>query len=40
MSAHLKDIILNSIKIAASYSKANASIEDYLLSMLDNNWLN
>jgi len=40
MSNTIKDVILNSIKIAASFSKEKASIEDYLLSMLDNTWLN
>ncbi len=41
MNGDLKDIILGSVKIAASYSKQRASLEDFLLSMLYNHsWLN
>jgi len=40
MNTKLKDIILNSMKVAATNSKDKASIEDYLLSMLDSDWLN
>ena len=36
MDKDLKDIILWSVKIAASFSKERASIEDYLISMLNN----
>ena len=40
MNSKLKDIILWSVKIAASFSKEKASIEDFLLSMLKNDsWL-
>ena len=36
----LKNIILWSVKVAASYSKQRASIEDFLLSMIKNDsWL-
>jgi len=41
INKRLKDVILWSAKIAASFSKDKASIEDLLLSMLKNdNWLN
>lgn len=41
MSTRLKNVILWSAKIAATYSKQKASIEDFLLSMLSNDsWLN
>lgn len=40
MNSKLKDIILWSVKIAASFSKEKASLEDFLLSMLKNDsWL-
>ena len=40
MNARLKNIILWSVKVAASYSKQRASIEDFLLSMIKNDsWL-
>ena len=40
MNSKLKDVILGSLKIAASFSKEKASIEDFLLSMLKNDsWL-
>lgn len=41
MNSRLKNIILWSIKIAASFSKTKASLEDFLLSMLTNDsWIN
>ncbi|MDD2907211.1 MAG: ATP-dependent Clp protease ATP-binding subunit [Candidatus Gracilibacteria bacterium] len=41
MSPRLKNAILGSVKIAASFSKQKASIEDFLLSILRNDsWLN
>ena len=40
MNTRLKNTILGSVKIAASFSKPNASIEDFLLSMLKNDsWI-
>lgn len=36
MNKNLKDVILWSVKIAASFSKSKASIEDFLLSLLQN----
>lgn len=40
MNTRLKNIILWSVKIAASFSKPKASIEDFLLSMLKNDsWI-
>ncbi len=40
MNSRLKNIILWSVKVAASYSKQRASIEDFLLSMIKNDsWL-
>lgn len=40
MSGKLKEIILGSVKIAASYSKEKAWIEDFMLSLLKNDiWL-
>lgn len=39
MSKNLKDSILWSLKIAASFSKAKASLEDFLLSSLKQDWL-
>jgi len=41
MNSRLKNVILWSVKIAASYSKQKASIEDFLLSIIRNDsWLN
>ncbi len=41
MNNELKNIILSSVKNAASFKKATASIEDYLLALLQNSdWLN
>ena len=41
MSHRLKNVILWSVKIAASFSKQKASTEDFLLSILRNDsWLN
>ncbi len=41
MNNKLKDIILSSIKIAASFSKSKASLEDFFLAILKNDsWLN
>ena len=41
MNNELKNIILSSVKNAASFKKATASIEDFLLALLQNsNWLN
>ena len=41
MNNELKNIILSSVKNAASFKKSTASIEDYLLALLQNsNWLN
>ena len=41
MNNELKNIILSSVKNAASFKKAKASIEDFLLALLQNsNWLN
>lgn len=41
MDSKLKNIILSSVKIAASFSKENASIEDFILAIMENNnWLN
>jgi len=41
MNNELKNIILSSVKTAASFKKANASIEDFILALLqNNNWLN
>lgn len=41
MNSRLKNIILWSIKIAASYQKSNASLEDFLISMIINDsWVN
>jgi hypothetical protein len=41
MSNRLKNVILGSAKIAASFSKQKASVEDFLLSILKNDsWLN
>jgi hypothetical protein len=41
MSNRLKNVILGSAKIAATYSKQKASSEDFLLSTLSNDsWLN
>jgi len=41
MSYRLKNVILWSVKIAASFSKQKASVEDFLLSILRNDsWLN
>ncbi len=40
MNQNLKDVILWSVKIAASYSKSKATIEDFLLSTIKNwKWL-
>lgn len=40
MSTRLKNVILGSVKIAASFSKERASLEDFLLSMIKNDsWL-
>jgi len=40
MNNKLKDIILSSIKIAASFSKSKASLEDFFLAILKNDsWL-
>ncbi len=40
MNSRLKNIILWSVKVAASYSKQRASIEDFLISMIKNDsWL-
>ncbi|PIE85452.1 ATP-dependent Clp protease ATP-binding subunit ClpC [Candidatus Gracilibacteria bacterium] len=36
MNKNLKNVILGSVKIAASFSKSKASIEDFLLSILQN----
>lgn len=36
MGTKLKEIILGSVKIAASYSKEKATIEDFILSMMEN----
>jgi len=36
MSSRLKNVILWSVKIAASFSKTKASLEDFLLSILKN----
>lgn len=41
MNTRLKNVILWSLKIAASYSKTKASIEDFLISMIVNDsWIN
>ena len=41
MNSRLKNVILWSIKIAASYSKTKASIEDFLISLIVNDsWVN
>ena len=41
MSQRLKNVILWSAKIAASFSKSRASIEDFLLSTIKNDsWIN
>lgn len=41
MDKQLKDAILWSVKVAASFSKQKASIEDFLLSILDSKiWIN
>ncbi len=41
MNNELKNIILSSVKTAANFKKAKASIEDFLLALLQNgNWLN
>jgi hypothetical protein len=41
MDSKLKNIILSSVKIAASFSKPNASIEDFVLAIMEHdNWLN
>ncbi|PZM84808.1 ATP-dependent Clp protease ATP-binding subunit ClpC [Candidatus Gracilibacteria bacterium] len=41
MNTRLKNVILGSLKIAASYSKTKASIEDFLISMIVNDsWIN
>jgi len=37
MSKVLKDIIVDSIKIAASFKKAKASIEDFIFALLKTN---
>ncbi len=40
MNSKLRDIILSSIKIAASFSKAKASLEDFFLAIIRNDsWL-
>jgi ATP-dependent Clp protease ATP-binding subunit ClpA len=40
MNKACKDIILGSVKIAASNTKSRASLEDLLISLLtNNNWL-
>lgn len=40
MGTKLKEIILGSVKIAASYSKPKATLEDFLISMVKNDtWL-
>jgi hypothetical protein len=40
MNNKLKDIILSSIKIAASFSKSKASLEDFFLAIIKNDsWL-
>lgn len=40
MNQRLKDVVLGSVKIAASFSKAKASLEDFLLSMIKHDaWL-
>lgn len=40
MGTKLKEIILGSVKIAASYSKSKATLEDFIISMIKNDtWL-
>jgi len=40
MNNELKNTILSSVKTAASFKKAKASTEDFLLALLQNsNWL-
>jgi hypothetical protein len=40
MNSRLKNIILGSVKVAASFSKQRASLEDFLISMIKNDsWL-
>ena len=40
MSSKLKDIILGSVKIAASHSKPKSTLEDFLISLIKNDtWL-
>jgi hypothetical protein len=40
MNTRLKNVILGSVKIAASFSKERASLEDFLISMIKNDsWL-
>jgi hypothetical protein len=39
MSKKLKDLIVDSIKVAASFKKKQASIEDFILSMIKTNTL-
>ena len=40
MNSRLKNIILGIVKVAASFSKQRASLEDFLLSMIKNDsWL-
>ncbi len=38
MNNHLKETILLSVKIASSFSKPKASVEDFLLALIKNNW--
>ncbi len=38
MHKSLKDTILFSVKIAASFSKEKASVEDFLIALIKNNW--
>ena len=39
MNAKLKEIVLSSVKVAASFSKPKASIEDFLIAIIKNdNW--
>ena len=37
MHKSLKDTILFSVKIAASFSKEKASVEDFLIALIKNN---
>jgi hypothetical protein len=41
MEQSLKDILLESVKIASSFSKPKASIEDFILALISSNsWFN